>query len=164
VTSGLVAVVLGSLLRWPLPLVARVAIAGGAAVVVIAGELGLITLRLPQNARQVPEWIIDEGSRVGPAQFGFELGTGVRTFMTSGVPYLLAGAILLLADWRAALLAGAGFGAGRSWMALARLWYGDPARWDRTLARLMRPLRATLGCAAVVALATVVAQLLGGSG
>ena len=147
--SALLLVVVGSLVRPLLPLPVRLAVLAVAAVVLALAEFGLVRLPLPQNGRQVPEWVIDAGGRVGAVQFGFEMGTGVRTFMTSGLPHLLAVAVLLLGDPPVVLAAGLGFGAGRAWMTLSRLWSGDPDRWDADLRRWLRPLRAVLAVAAV---------------
>lgn len=149
VASGLVAVVLGSLVLRPwLPEPVRLGAIVVLLVAVAAHEFGLLHLHLPQNARQVPQWVIDEGGRYGALQFGFEMGTGARTFMTSGLPHVLLLAVLLTASWPYALLAGLLFGGGRAWMALTRLWHPDPARWDVALRRSDRTVRAVLVVAA----------------
>jgi hypothetical protein len=149
VASALAVVTVGSLLRPLVPATAELLAVAAVAAVVVLGEFGLYTLRLPQNGRQVPQWVIDEGGRPGALQFGFEMGTGVRTFMTSGLPHLLAAALLLVSDLPQAVLAGLAFGAGRAWMTLSRLWSGDADRWDAGLNRWLRPLRAALAVAAV---------------
>ncbi|GEB14790.1 hypothetical protein GUY44_00720 [Pimelobacter simplex] len=67
---------LGSLPRALLP---DVVVAGAVAVVlgvVLLHELGALHLRLPQNARQVPERIAEEGPRFGALQFGWRWGPG----------------------------------------------------------------------------------------
>jgi hypothetical protein len=149
IASGLVGVVAGSLLlRWWLPTAAHAWLIACALVAVAAHEFGIVRLPLPQNARQVPQWVIDEGGRFGALQFGFEMGTGARTFMTSGLPHLVLLAVLLIAAWPHALLAGLAFGAGRAWMALSRLWSPDPAGWDATLRRRDAAVRAVLVVAA----------------
>lgn len=140
-TSGLVAVILGSLVRPMVPVLGAVAIVSFFFATVVGHELGLYRLPLPQNARQVPQSIVDEGGPVGGLQFGFEMGTGVRTFMTSGLPHVLFVMVFLLAPWPDALLAGASFGAGRAWMALSRLWHGDVHRWDEELLKRERQIR-----------------------
>jgi hypothetical protein len=147
-TSALVAVTVGSLLRPLLPATATLVLVAAVVAVVALGEWGLFTMRLPQNHRQVPQWVISEGDRAGPLQFGFEMGTGVRTFMTSGLPHVLAVSLLLLSSVPEAALAGVAFGSGRAWMTLSRMWSGDVDRWDAELSRWMRPLRAALAIAA----------------
>ncbi|MGH9890695.1 MAG: hypothetical protein ACREA0_01665 [bacterium] len=70
---------------------------------------------------------------VGAAlRFGFELGTGVRTYLSAGAPYVLALA-LLLADGELleAIAAGSGFGLGRAAMPLSRSLSEDAENWDR---------------------------------
>lgn len=158
---ALVAVTVGSLLRLLLPGPVAPALVAAVAVVILLGEFGLYRLRLPQNGRQVPEWVIDDGGRNGALQFGFEMGTGVRTYMTSGLPHLLLVVVLLLGGLWTAVIAGLGFGAGRAWMTLSRLWYGDTGRWDTELDRWLRPLRALLavsaaGCCAAILITALV--------
>jgi hypothetical protein len=72
---------------------------------------------LPQNMRQIPRDVMI-GGRSGVAQFGFELGTGVRTFMPSLAPYMVAVVLVVAASPLAALLAAVGFGIGRSLLLL----------------------------------------------
>lgn len=130
-----------------------------AAVVVLAGagvarDFGLLRLRLPENARQVPQEIFfTKEPRRAALQFGFELGTGVRTRVSATAPYVLLAAVILLAPrFPLALVAGLGFGLGRAIMALARYWSPDQARWDESLradARLVKRISAVM--AALVA-------------
>lgn len=161
-TGGLVAGVLlvtvGSLARPLIPTPAAAGVAGSAAVLVLLEESGLLRLRWPQNRRQVPQWIIDDGGRAGALQFGFEMGTGARTFATSALPHLLALCLLLLGTWAHALVAGSAFGLGRAWMALARERHRDTPAWDRGLRRHLRTLRLAL---AVAAAACVISLLPG---
>jgi hypothetical protein len=124
-------VVVGSLVRVPVPAPVRPWIVAVAAVPLLAGELGLLRLPLPQNSRQVPQFV----TRVpfwGAVQFGAELGTGMRTYSPTGLPHLVAVAVLLLASWPAALAAGAGFAAGRALMTLGSLAARDRATAARS--------------------------------
>lgn len=148
--AGLVAVTLGSLLRPIVPAPVAVLLTVSLGVIIGLGEFGVYRLPLPQNARQVPEWIIDDGGKLGALQFGFEMGTGVRTYMTSGTPHLLLMTTVLFADLGEGVLAGALFGAGRAWMALSRLHSGGPEEWDRRLAHSLRPVRLSLVVTAFV--------------
>jgi hypothetical protein len=114
------------------------------ALFVLAGECGLHRVTLPHRRAQVPSAVIGAGSDTGALQFGFEMGTGVRTHMPSNLPYLPLVAVLLVANWPAALLAGAGFGLGRAAMALGRHHSRDPDWWDHQWRRYARPLRIVL--------------------
>lgn len=62
----------------------------------VARDLEWISVQLPQAARQIPREVLQDGPVRGAWQFGFELGTCVRTFMTGSAPYVVAAAILLL--------------------------------------------------------------------
>ncbi|MEQ4205600.1 hypothetical protein ABN028_05165 [Actinopolymorpha sp. B17G11] len=146
------AVALGtSLLRPLLPVRLAVGVVLTVFVVIALQEFGIFRLRLPQNARQVPESISADGARYGALHFGFEMGSGVRTYMTSGLPHVLAAGVLLVAGWPAALLAGVGFGAGRALMVLSRHAYGDDGRWDQSLARYDTSIRALMTLATALA-------------
>jgi hypothetical protein len=117
-------VVVGSLVRVPVPADARPWLVAAVAVPVLAAEAGALRLSVPQNARQVPQYV----TRVpfwGALQFGAELGTGTRTYSPTGLPHVVAVAVLLLASWPEALAAGAGFAAGRALMTLGFLAAGD---------------------------------------
>ncbi len=133
----------------------------GAAIVILVTEMGWLRLALPQNRRQVPVWIVQDGSRGGALQFGYELGTGLRTYVPSSFPHLALVAVLLQASWVQGLAAGIAFGLGRAAMTLARHYYGDTDQWDRGLVRHRRPVRVLLGLSAAVAVYTLVRAPLG---
>lgn len=118
--------------------------------------MGWYRLRLPQNRRQVPVWIVREGNRAGALQFGYEMGTGLRTFMTSGLPHLALLSVLLLGSWWQPLACGAAFGAGRAAMTLTRYHHGDADHWDARLAASAQPIRRLLLAAAIILVATIV--------
>jgi hypothetical protein len=130
VTTATGLLLTGSLIR----LVAPPAVWRWVLLAAVAGlllrELGLVRFWLPQNARQVPEQVSRHGRLFGPLQFGFEVGTGVRTYAPSALPYGAALAVLLLAGPVAALVTGLGFGLGRSAMTLGNLFYSDDNTWD----------------------------------
>lgn len=113
-------------------------------------------IRLPQNTRQVPQDVLQRTVLRGAAQFGFELGTGVRTYVSASTPYVLAVAILLAGQHLGiAILAGLGFGAGRATTPLVRLAagaaMGAAASWDMRLQARLRVI--TLAGSAAVAAA-----------
>ncbi|MCZ3390010.1 MAG: hypothetical protein LH645_13070 [Actinomycetia bacterium] len=97
---------------------------------ILAGrELGVLRFPLPQNKRLVPITVFRLGERFGPIQFGFEMGSGIRTYVTSSLPYLLVVATVLLASLPEALVAGGGFAIGRSAMAIQSVRVGDVLDW-----------------------------------
>ena len=91
----------------------RLAVAGALGV---ARDLGWVRFRLPENRRQIPRDVFGSGVVAGTARFGFELGTGVRTYMSASAPYLLAILVVLLgnAAWLIVVPMALGFGIGRS--------------------------------------------------
>jgi hypothetical protein len=153
--TGLLLVVLGSLLRPLVPWWIRLGAVIVLAVIVVGNDLRLFHVRLPQNGRQVPPSVIFEGGRLGALQFGFEMGTGLRTFMSSSLPHLAALTVALFAPWPHALLTGAAFGAGRAVMPLVRMASGDGEAWDEQLTASGRPFRVLSLFAGVVGVAAV---------
>lgn len=154
--SAVVAVAAGMLLIRPLlPGPAEAGLVAAAFAMFALHEFGVVRLRLPQYARQVPEAISDDGAGLGALQFGFEMGTGARTHMTSALPHALVVGVLLIAGWRHAVIAGLLFGAGRALMTLSRVASPDEERWDGSLARHERRIRAILTLTAAGALAVV---------
>jgi hypothetical protein len=118
----------------------------------LAREAGVAPIRLPQNTRQVPQDVLQRHLLRGAAQFGFELGTGVRTYVSASAPYVLAVAVLLAGQQlRLAILAGLGFGAGRATTPLVRYASGAGADWDLRLRARLRVI--TIGGSAALAAA-----------
>lgn len=147
--TAVLAVALGSLLRPALPWAVRAGLVAATALFVLAGEVGLHRISLPHRRAQVPSSVIGEGAEQGALQFGFEMGSGLRTHMPSNVPYLPLVAVALVAGWAGALAAGLGFGAGRAAMALGRHYGGDPPWWDAQWRRYGRLARIALTLGAV---------------
>lgn len=132
-----------------------------AVVLVLAiPELAGRRLPLPQNARAVPQQIITADVVGGPLQFGFEMGTGVRTFMPSGVPHMVAAGVLLTGSPLVGVLAGLGFGLGRATMTAARCRHSQPNRWDDRLLGALRVLSVLAVTAALVCCLALVARVL----
>ncbi|MDQ2883793.1 MAG: hypothetical protein M3Y48_22220 [Actinomycetota bacterium] len=146
---------LGSLVRPVLPHELRLGLVAATALFVIAGECGLHRVALPHRRAQVPSTVIGTGGQAGALQFGFEMGTGVRTHMPSNLPYLPLLAVLLVGSWAAAFAAGLGFGVGRAAMALGRHHSRDTSWWDRQWQRHERALRVTLSLAAILLTARI---------
>jgi hypothetical protein len=122
----------------------RLALLAVVAAAALADEAFTLGWRWPQNARQVPQAIRRRAPAAGMLQFGFELGTGLRTFVTSRAPYVVV-ALLLVGGLPiiGALSLGMGFGIGRAFMPLMRAWHRDTADWDLRLERASRLLKLT---------------------
>lgn len=144
-------VVLGSLVRPLLPERLAWAVVAVAFVVIGAREFGLVRFALPQNARLVPETVFRHGPFWGPFEFGFEMGTGMRTYVTSGLPYVVLLVVAMLPPWQAALVAGCGFGAGRFVMTASSLQRRE-GEWDLLLDARAGVVRTMLLVAFAVAL------------
>jgi hypothetical protein len=148
--------VVGSLVRAPLPAPARWAVVGAALCAVLLKESGALRLDLPENRRLVPESVFRLGRHLGPLAFGIEMGTGARTYLPSALPYAGAVAVLLLASAPAALCAGAGFGLGRALMTTANLGYSGDGSWDEQWLRRSRQLASMLALAFAASLVAVI--------
>ncbi|MBA9004890.1 hypothetical protein [Thermomonospora cellulosilytica] len=134
--SGLVVWLLSGLSE-PIPETGRAAAVAAVAVAGVLREFGVLRLPLPQNARQIPQDVLRMRPRLGPVQFGFELGTGVRTYVSSSAPYVAALALLLSHPAaRVAAAAGLGFGVGRALTAATVLWSRDPGWNARAAVRM----------------------------
>jgi hypothetical protein len=121
----------------PLPSYGRTAAIVAVALLGLARELGLVRIPLPQNARQIPQDVLQRRLRLGTLQFGFELGTGVRTYVSASSPYVLAlGLALSHQPALATLAVGAAFGLGRALTAALTLWSRDPDRDTEIFARM----------------------------
>ncbi len=161
--TATVLLVAGSLLRAPLPDFVRWAVVAAALGAVLLRETGVWSFRLPENRRLVPDTVFRLGRHLGPLQFGFEMGTGARTYLPSGLPYVAAVAVALTASVAAALCAGAGFGIGRALMTTANLRYDGENGWDGEWRAHGRELRFLTGAAFVVPLAAVAVTVLSGT-
>jgi hypothetical protein len=72
-------------------------------------------IALPEARRQIPAEVFGGSLSRGAYRFGFELGTGVRTYVPSPAPYILLLAVFLAQTTLAnAILVGLGFGFGRA--------------------------------------------------
>jgi hypothetical protein len=152
--TATVLVVVGSLARAPIPPVARWAVIGAVLVLVLLRQIGVLSFVLPENRRLVPETVFRLGRVLGPLQFGLEMGTGVRTYLPSGLPYVGAAAVALTASLPLALCAGVGFGLGRALMTASSLRY-DAEGWYRAWRDHARTLTVVTGAAFVVSLVAV---------
>ena len=93
--------------------------------VALARDLGVVRFWMPENRRQVRQAVLRHRPVVGDLMFGFELGTGARTFVPATAPYLIAVAVVVVADGLIpGLVAGAGFGLGRGLVRYGLRRYG----------------------------------------
>lgn len=121
-----------------------------AAVFFLVSTLAVVELtgrgsRLIQNRRQVPQFVNYRYRRSGAFLFGFEMGTGMRTYLPSAFPLaLVAGILILTPGVIAGALAGVGFGCGRTLMVLARNRADDRDRWDQSFKALGKPILISL--------------------
>jgi len=139
----------------PIPAAARHGVIIASALVFLARDAGWLRFPMPQNTRQVPQDVMQRHLIKGSLQFGFEMGTSVRTYVSASAPYVLGLALLLAGvDYWSALSAGLGFGLGRAATPLSRLTSTDGVDWD---ARLIGRLPViTIGTCLVLAVAFTV--------
>ena len=102
--------------------------------VALARDLGLVGFWLPENRRQVRQTVLRLRPVVGDVMFGFELGTGGRTYVPATAPYLAAVAVIVASDgFVPGLVVGAGFGLGRGLVVVDRMLRRNRERWDQTV-------------------------------
>ncbi len=155
-TSALLLLVVGSLLRPIVPVAVATTLLAGALVVAMARDAGLLRIRLPENRRLVPEEVTSHGPVLGAVRFGFEMGTGVRTFVPTSLPYVAAAAVFLLGGPSDAAVAGVGFALGRWVMAIANRWYGREGYWDTLWDQAARSVSVLLAVGFTLLLAVVI--------
>lgn len=134
-------------------LIARVWIDESAALVLVAvaalaaalHELGVIDLGLPSWSRQVNEdWLTLYRDWVYGAGYGFQLGLGVVTIITSPATHLLLLVALLTGTPTAGAIVGTVYGAGRGLSVLTARGINTPDRlvgFHRTMNRWAAPVR-----------------------
>ena len=92
------------------------------------------SFRFPNINRQIPRSVFDHGAARAASQFGFELGLGWRTKLTTLASQLVAlGVLMLHIDIWSALAVGFGFAVGRYLHLLFRLLSGLDEQWDEWL-------------------------------
>jgi hypothetical protein len=143
-------------LATPAPEAVRYGIVVALAVLGVLRDAGVVRFPLPQNARQVPQEVLNSDVARGSLRFGFEMGTGVRTYVSSTVPYVLVAALLLTAPgFGTAVATGAGFGLGRALTPTARYASRDGETWDAVLHTHLHTIKIAGGLAVAVALAVL---------
>jgi hypothetical protein len=153
--AGLVVFTAGAVGALPqalLPAPARSAAFTLVAAPLVLREVGLLRFSVPQNARLVPVEVQDL-RRWGALQFGFEMGTGMRTYSPSGLPHVVLAAVLLVVPLPAAFALAAGFALGRLAMPLLSNAWSDDGSWTAVWARAERLVRPLLALTCVGSLA-----------
>ena len=157
-TTALGLLVGGSLLRFAAPTGIWRWVIMTATALLILRELGVLRFWLPQNKRLVPEYVDRHGPFFGPLQFGFEMGTSVRTYTPSALPHAAALTVAFIAGPWAAICCGIGFGLGRSAMTLGNLYYSNDNRWDVAWLDHERLIRAYLVVAYTIPATVILSQ------
>lgn len=153
-----VAAVLGALPQALVPLPVRAGVLAVAALAVLGRECGLWRFTVPENARLVPE-DVQHRAQWGALQFGFEMGTGMRTYSPSALPHLVLAAVVLVVPLPVAPLVAAGFALGRFAMPVMSNAWSDDGGWTAVWSAAEPVVRPLLACTCVGALtvATLVA-------
>lgn len=118
----------------PLDGTVRAALLCGGALFVWAAKHGPLSGRvsLPEARRQIPSAVFARSLARGAYRFGFEMGTGMRTYLPSFAPYVLVlGLVLARPTLAQALLAAIGFGLGRAIPLMVHLRPEDPKLMTR---------------------------------
>jgi hypothetical protein len=147
-----VAAIVGALPQALVPGPVRAALLGVGAVAVLGRELRLWRFPVPENARLVPEDVQHRG-QWGALQFGFEMGTGMRTYSPSALPHLALAAVVLVVPLPAAIAVAAGFAAGRWTMPVLSNAWSDDGGWTEVWSAAEPVVRPLLACACVGAFA-----------
>jgi hypothetical protein len=146
---------MGAVIGVGIPSPVRSALGFGVLVAIGGLEIAGHADRLPQDRRLVPQTILAADTVTGPLQFGFEMGTGVRTFAPSALPLGLAVIALLWSPNAVEGLAmGAGFALGRALAIPARR--PEPEQWDRRMSEAKSAIRLIL----IAAYALILVEIL----
>lgn len=147
----------------PVPEVGRYSAIVFVAALAVLRDLGFVRVWVPQNARQIPQDVLQRNVVRGSLQFGFELGTGVRTYVSASTPYVLAIALLLSSpSLLVAVAAGVGFGLGRAATPLIRYASGAGDEWDERLRTRLRFITVTGAMTATTTFGFLLAHNLSG--
>ncbi|GAA3240952.1 hypothetical protein GCM10017691_43610 [Pseudonocardia petroleophila] len=154
VLVAFVAGVVGAIPQALVPAPVRWGLLGVAALAVLLRECGLLSFRVPENARLVPE-DVQHLREWGALQFGFEMGTGMRTYSPSALPHLVLLAVVLVVPFPAAFAVAGGFALGRLAMPLLSNAWSSDGGWTEVWTGAERWVRPLLALTVVGALAAV---------
>lgn len=120
-------------------------------------DLGVIRFWMPENRRQVRQTVLRLRPLVGDIMFGFEMGTGARTYVPAAAPYLIILVVVVFGEGVVPGLAtGAAFGLCRGLVVADRSLHRNRAGWDAALERHQR-LLPLIGLATAVPLIILLA-------
>ncbi len=156
-TTGLAAGMVGQALLPSLDARAALVVLALAAALGVATDLGLGGLRVPSVRRQVNEdWLTTYRGWVYGLGFGYQLGLGLVTIVSTSTVWLTWMAAVLAGSWAAGLAIGATFGAARGAMILVTAPIRDPTSLRALFQVIARQApavhRATMVVAALTAL------------
>ncbi len=138
-TTGAVAGLLGEIVFTGIDAEIGLLVVAVAATLGLAADFGLGGLRVPSVHRQVNEdWLTTYRGWVYGAGFGFQLGLGFATIVTTSTVWLTFIAAAMTGSLPRALLIGGLFGLARGGLILATARIDDPA----ALRRLFRTIAA----------------------
>lgn len=121
---------------------------------ILAADRGVHGLKLPQTAQQIPATVVAVRRPVNAWRFAVPYGTGLRTYLPSASPHVLALWLVLAAPSLLVPAAAAAFGVGRGISLLMRSLTRQRLDYGRSFERitgLLRPISPVL----VLALALV---------
>lgn len=104
-------------------------------------DLGVVRFWMPENRRQVRQSVLRLRPLAGDIMFGFEMGTGARTYVPAASPYLIILVVVAFGDGVVPGLAtGAAFGLSRGLVIVDRSLHRNRAGWDSALEHNQRLL------------------------
>ena len=126
----------------PIPATTRAVLAVCLLALLVLHVLGILCLDLPQRTYQIPRETFATQPGRAAFRFAFELGMGVRTYITAVSPYALATVLVLVPPASlsgaaiAAAAAAVGYGLGRSVVVASqslrrKIAVEHPPRWLR---------------------------------
>ena len=139
--TGFALAVLGGLIPVTPPPGPSIAGLSVLACLALLRDLGVVRFWMPENRRQVRQTVLRLRPLVGDITFGFEMGTGARTYVPAAAPYLIILVVVVFGNGVVpGLAAGAAFGLSRGLVVADRSLHRNRAGWDEALERSQRLL------------------------
>ena len=137
--AGLLLAVVGGFVNW-IDGASRFLVFLSAGLGLVIYDLQVARVRLLQAARQIPQEVFVSDLRWAASRFGFEYGTGLRTYLTSAAPYIFGCAVIFVGvSPLVGLALGAAFGFGRS-LSLLQYQIRRKENWQEAVQRQARLL------------------------
>ena len=133
--TGMALVLLGSLIpRFRLGTAWLIGIICILLAIAVLRDLQIWRFWLPENRRQVRQTVLRLPALVGDMMFGFELGTGARTYLPATLPYVVVVVVIVFGEGIGpGLAAGFGFGFARGLVVVDRALRKDKDGWDQAI-------------------------------